>query len=101
MIMISMPMNYFNWPSAYQDKKKELEDKGYHVAPLHISEIYKPVPEYQFKIQNIPLMYMSNSFARMAISDTVYFVKGWEKARGCRLEHQAAQDYGLKIIYEE
>ena len=44
---------------------------------------------------------MSNSFARMAISDTVYFVKGWEKARGCRLEHQAAQDYGLKIIYEE
>ncbi len=24
-----------------------------------------------------------------------------EEARGCRLEHQAATDYGLKILYED
>lgn len=27
--------------------------------------------------------------------------KGWEQARGCRLEHDAAIAYGLNVIYEE
>lgn len=27
--------------------------------------------------------------------------KGWEQARGCRLEHDAAVAYGLDVIYEE
>lgn len=30
-----------------------------------------------------------------------YFCKGWEQARGCRLEHDAAVAYGLDVIYEE
>lgn len=28
------------------------------------------------------------------------FCKGWENARGCRIEHEAAKAYGLEIIYE-
>lgn len=27
--------------------------------------------------------------------------KGWEQARDCRLEHDAAIAYGLNVIYEE
>lgn len=27
--------------------------------------------------------------------------KGWENARGCKIEHEAAVAYGLDIIYEE
>ena len=27
--------------------------------------------------------------------------KGWENARGCKIEHDAAVAYGLDIIYEE
>ena len=27
--------------------------------------------------------------------------KGWENARGCRIEHEAAKAYGLEIMYEE
>lgn len=30
-----------------------------------------------------------------------YFCKGWESARGCKLEHAVAEAYGVKIIYEE
>lgn len=30
-----------------------------------------------------------------------YFCRGWEQARGCRIEHEAAKSYGLEIIYEE
>ena len=101
MVMISMPMNYYGWIDNYIKYRDKLEAQGYKVTPHNINAIYDSVPEYNYKIQNVPLMYMSNSFARMAVSDTIYFVKGWESARGCRLEHQAAKDYGLEIIYEE
>ena len=36
----------------------------------------------------------------MSLCDAAYFCKGWENARGCRLEHDAAVAYGLEIIYE-
>lgn len=29
------------------------------------------------------------------------FRKGWEDARGCRIEHDAAVAYGLEILYED
>jgi hypothetical protein len=100
MVMISMPMNYLAWRSDYISIKDRLEAKGYKVTPLPIDEIYEQSPKYRYPVKTIPLVYMSNSFARMAISDTVYFANGWENARGCRLEHQAAKDYGLNILYE-
>lgn len=37
----------------------------------------------------------------MSLCHAAYFCKGWEQARGCRLEHDAAVAYGLDVIYEE
>ena len=37
----------------------------------------------------------------MSKCHAAYFCKGWENARGCRIEHDAAIAYGLKIIYED
>ncbi|WP_419040028.1 Lar family restriction alleviation protein [Parolsenella catena] len=31
--------------------------------------------------------------------DAAYFAKGWENARGCRIEHDAAVAYGLEVLY--
>lgn len=36
-----------------------------------------------------------------SLCHAAYFCKGWENARGCRIEHDAAKAYGLEIIYEE
>lgn len=36
----------------------------------------------------------------MCLVDAVYFVDGWQEARGCRIEHDAAVAYGVKRIYE-
>ena len=30
----------------------------------------------------------------------VFFMKGWEKARGCKIEHQIAVEYGKEVKYE-
>lgn len=48
-----------------------------------------------------PLWFLAKSLEAMSHCHAVYFCKGWEKARGCRIEHEAAVAYGLHIIYEE
>lgn len=39
--------------------------------------------------------------AVMPEPDAAYFCHGWEKTRGCRIEHEAACAYGLTVIYED
>ena len=48
-----------------------------------------------------PLWFLAKSLEVMSRCNTVYFCKGWENARGCKIEHDAAVAYGLDIIYEE
>lgn len=45
-----------------------------------------------------PLFLLGESLKRLATADAVYFVPGWENVRGCRIEHECAEMYGLNII---
>lgn len=45
-----------------------------------------------------PLKYLARSIDLLADADVAYFAKGWEEARGCRIEHQCALEYGLNVI---
>jgi hypothetical protein len=49
----------------------------------------------------VPIYYLAKSLEKMAHCNTVYFTKGWENARGCKIEHEVALQYGLDIIYED
>ena len=35
----------------------------------------------------------------MSKVDIVYFMKGWENARGCKIENKICQAYGRQTIY--
>lgn len=48
----------------------------------------------------VPLKYLSKSLELLADADIVYFAKGWESARGCRIEYQCATDYGIATAEE-
>lgn len=52
-------------------------------------------------VVQIPLCFLAKSLEAMSLCHAAYFCKGWENARGCRIEHAVAQAYGLDIIYEE
>lgn len=102
--MISMPMNYEGWQKNYNKKASELESKGYNILPLEYVKCFgcnpPPWDSPYYTVKNKSLVYLGDSLQRMALCDSVYFVKGWEQARGCRIEHSAAGAYGLKLIYE-
>ena len=45
-----------------------------------------------------PAWFLGKSIELLSTADAVYFADGWNNARGCRIEHQVAVDYGIKII---
>ena len=45
-----------------------------------------------------PLWFLGKSLELLAKADVAYFVPGWADARGCRIEHQCALEYGINII---
>jgi len=79
-----------------------LEAQGYEVVnTLFTDEWYgKEAMEARGVVQ-IPLCFLAKSLENMSLCHAAYFCKGWENARGCRIEHEAAKAYGLKILYEE
>ena len=52
-------------------------------------------------VVQIPLCFLAKSLENMSKCHVAYFCKGWQTARGCRIEHEAAKAYGIAIIYEE
>jgi hypothetical protein len=52
-------------------------------------------------VVQIPICFLAKSLEKMAHCNVVYFAKGWENARGCKIEHEVALQYGLNILYEE
>lgn len=98
--MISQPMSSLTDEEIMKTRQKAIEylkNKNYIVINTYSYKYDDPVIEDL----NKPLYYLSQSLLRMSGCDTVYFCKGWESVRGCKIEHEAAKAYGLEIIYEE
>lgn len=80
---------------------RELERRGYEVVnTLFTDEWYSDKAMKERGVVNIPLCFLAKSLENMSLCHAAYFCKGWENARGCRIEHDAAKAYGLEIIYE-
>lgn len=45
-----------------------------------------------------PLWFLGKSLEILSQADVVYFAPGWKEARGCRIEHQCAVEYGIDRI---
>ena len=45
------------------------------------------------------LRYLSKSIEMLDEADGIWMMKGWETARGCKLEHDCALAYGIPVYY--
>lgn len=88
--------------SARNRAVKDLEDKGFEVInTLFTDEWYSPEAMKERGVVQIPICFLAKSLDNMSKCHAAYFCKGWENARGCKIEHEAALAYGLEIIYEQ
>lgn len=79
-----------------------LKERGYEIInTLFTDEWYSQEAMKERGVENIPLCFLAKSLENMSLCHAAYFCKGWENARGCRIEHEAAKAYGMTIIYED
>ena len=101
--MLSQPMNGLSDEEIVATRDKavaELEAMGYEVVnTLFTDEWYSSDAMKERGVVQIPLCFLSKSLDNMSKCHAAYFCPGWENARGCKIEHDAAVAYGLEVIY--
>ena len=45
-----------------------------------------------------PLWFLSKNLELLSGADVAYFCKGWNEARGCKIENMCAIEYGIETI---
>lgn len=102
--MLSQPMGGKTNEEIVAARERAIEvltSKGYEVVnTLFTDEWYNLENMEKRGVVQIPLCFLAKSLENMSLCHVTYFCKGWESARGCRIEHEAAKAYGLEIIYE-
>lgn len=94
-LFISQPMRGKTDEEILAERKKAIES-----AERNIGE---PVEVIDSFFQNAPadarpLWFLGKSLELLSTADIAYFAKGWEDARGCRIENQCAIEYGIEVI---
>jgi len=80
----------------------ELESRGFRVInTLFTDEWYSRDAMKARGVEQIGLCFLAKALESMSHCKAVLFCKGWEKARGCVIEHMAALAYGVECIYED
>lgn len=93
--MISQPMNGIPEKEILQ-VREEVRSKMEQMGFRFVDSFFNKESE---DAENVPVYYLSKSIEKMSQCDVVVFVTGWEKARGCQIEHAIAEKYGLEIRY--
>ena len=103
--MLSQPMAGKTDEEIVNTREKAVEylrDRGYEIVnTLFTDKWHSKEKMEEREVVQVPLCFLAKSLENMSLCHAVYFCKGWENARGCRIEHDAAVVYGLDIIYEE
>ena len=65
-----------------------------------LGEAVDPIPSYcPGAHEGIgPVRALANSIYLLGDADAAVFAKGWEKARGCRIEQAICLEYGIDIV---
>lgn len=102
--MLSQPMAGKTEQEIIETRERAiaaLKAQGYEIVNTFFTDDwYSDDAMRERGVVNIPLCYLAKSLENMCLCHAAYFCKGWEQARGCRIEHDAAKAYGLTILYE-
>lgn len=102
--MISQPMagKTNEQISAVREKAvKIMESMGYEVVNTFFCDEFSK--QEHLKDEGVvcaPVYFLAKAIAGMSMCHAVYFCEGWQNFRGCKIEHEVAEKYGLTIIHE-
>lgn len=95
-IFISQPMNGKTDEQIIEERQKFVESIIYfYWSDCKIMDTILDLEEGKS-----PIYYLAKSIEILDEADIIWFMKGWEKARGCKIEHEVAVAYGKECMYE-
>ncbi len=94
-LFISQPMKGKTDDEIKKERNKIIEDarKEYGNDLEVIDSFFENAPH-----DARPLWFLAKSLELLSTADIVYFAPNWDKYRGCKIEHECAKQYGIKII---
>ena len=96
-LFISQPMN-----GKSNKKIKAVRERAIESAKRQLGEDVEVIDSFFVNAPHDanPLWFLSKSLELLSTADIAYFAKGWENARGCRIENQCAIEYGIETVME-
>lgn len=93
-VFISQPMKGLSDTEIKEERKaiKQAIIKEYGYVEF-IDSYFENVPA-----SARPLWFLGKSLELLSTADMAFFANSWEDARGCVMEHEACEKYGIEII---
>ena len=97
-LFISQPMNGKTDEEIFAVREKAIESAERNLGePVEIIDsFFQSAP-----VDARPLWYLAKSLELLSTADVAYFAKGWETARGCKIENTCAIEYGIDVVIED
>ena len=99
-IFISQPMRGLTDEEILKAREEILIKAGKKIGePVELIDSF--IEDYPGEInKHIPVFYLGKSIQFLSQADIAYFGEDWRNARGCKIEHEIAKQYGIEIIEE-
>lgn len=98
-VFISQPMFGKTDEEISAERLRIIEDVNKSFGDANIIESF--IPGTAPNSKNEALYMLGKSLCMLSDADVAVFAKGWDKSRGCRIEHLAAKEYGVEVVEME
>lgn len=92
-VFISQPMNGKSDVEIMKTRADAAE-----AAEKHLGEQIELLDTFWLNSGRRPLQLLAQSIMALAQADLAVFCPGWDEARGCKIEHTCAVEYGINCI---
>ena len=100
-LYISLPMK-----GVSREQINAERERIAHLAEIKLDTFVQLITQQSLSIcegvigdfRNKPVYWLGDSISSMSEADYIVLGRGWENARGCRIEHAVAEEYGIKIL---
>jgi hypothetical protein len=93
-VFISQPMK----DKTEKQIQNERDATIAHVKQLHPDAQLEFLDSFFKDFNGNPVQFIGKSILLLGEADVAVFCKGWEDARGCRIEHTVAWEYGITVV---
>jgi len=97
-VFISQPMNGKTDAEIKRERERAIESvkAAYPDEDIYVIDSFFELAPHETN----QLLCLAKSLQLLSTADLAFFAEGWQDARGCRIEFECAEAYGIKFTME-